>query len=130
MNFINQHRLLYVISALVAAVSLGAAASWAWGVLALYRRSRIAPSLPFSNEDFEKLEKYLIWAEEKCHRLVRMEAGRRKPRADVIAKWEAEANAVCELRMRVNTCSWRDPEEECYNCANPQHEGPCTRKRT
>ena len=109
MNFINQHRLLYVISALVAAVSLGAAASLAWGALALYRRSRIAPTPPLNSfefqislRDFAALVTYLIWAEEKCHRLVRMEAGRREPRADVIAKWETEANAICELRIRIN----------------------------
>jgi hypothetical protein len=130
MEYLNQHRLLYVISALVAAVSLGAAASFAWGALVTYRRPRITPSLPFSNEDFEKLEKYLIWAEEKCLNVARLEAGRNESRENVVAKWAQEADTVRELRMRVNTCSWRDPEEECYNCANPQHEGPCTRKRT
>ena len=113
MNFINQHRLLYVISALVAAVSLGAAASWAWGVLALYRRSRIAPSLPFSNEDFEKLEKYLIWAEEKCRNVARLEAGRNESRENVVAKWAQEAETVRELRVRVDRAWDKQAAETC-----------------
>ena len=113
MEYFNQHRLWYVLAALVAAVSLGAAASLAWGALVTYRRPRIAPTLPFSNEDFEKLEKYLIWAEEKCRNVARLEAGRNESRENVVAKWAQEAETVRELRVRVDRAWDKQAAETC-----------------
>ena len=90
------------------------AALLAGGMVAIVlRRPRITPPLQFSNKDFAKLEQCLIWAEEKCHHVARLEDGHSAPRTGVTAKWTAEAEAVHELRGRVALAWDKQAAEVC-----------------